>query len=1782
MKRKRLAILLAVSLLLQILPLPMGCLAQVSGIFRTSMAAEADEEVLSGTEGDISWQLVPEEPKDGWLLNGVTPYRLELSGTGDMKKYSTESYSVKNDKNETVYYTRTTAPWKISISKIQTVVIGDGITSISDYAFYLGNSISSIEMPDSIKSIGNYAFYACNALKKAVLPDGIESIGNNAFEYCTDMTEVNIPASVSSIGICAFYACSVLNSIEIPGSVEEIKASAFSSCKNLKKAVINEGVKIININAFYNCTALTEISLPESSLTTIGETAFYNTALVSFNVPASVTNIGVNPFMLGSFKNITVSPGSQHYEAINGVLIEKKDSKLYKVISYPCKGAATAVVPEPVEIIGKQAFYCSGLKSISLPGSLLDIEYSAFEGSIILSGIDVPGNVKKIGGRAFNNCSSLADISLGGDILSIGDYTFAYCSSITGLVLPDKVTYIGNSAFSNCYKLKELIFPNSIINIGNSVLSGCSVLEKVSFGQQIESIKGNVFNGCPKLAEIEISQKNQNLAAEGNVIYNKQKTKLIYYAAGMMSDKFMIPETVQTIGSYAFTYCTHLEELRFPASVTILEDSAVYYNSSISKLLFYGDAPAVSESNGQSYDDKYNVTSFTAYNTSILSNRVNNGSYNNSGMTIHKTEDSSGWENGWTGTAKYKNEEQQYADVYKWEQNYIVLDWNPDKTDIATGNFGGLSWKYRDDIGEIVFSGEGKIPDFEEDNLPSWSNIEGTDHMQDIKLIETGNATEIGNNAFNGASKLARIFSGDSLERVGQSAFANCTDLQVVGIQSAIRIDKEAFIGDTAIRDDMDIRNCQIVGDSAFKGCTSLTGILLGESLKTIGNEAFALCSKVETMILPESLVSLGDSCFMGCSILRTINIPGNVTAVPALCFADCANLQKVYFYGDCPVAWEDNCFNNTHTDITIYYRAGNTSWDNVGTSWNNIPVTGLDKFYTEQQDHYSFANSSSSFGYGSRYFIPRQRYVTALQSIIRGSFYYALSDVWGGSCFGMAASSTEFYEGEMFNVTDYNPLAENLYDITAPGDANAAITKLIEIYQVSQYVDEIGMEIAVNLGKYKKLVNQVEEFERSGGLDIDSSADPLVMCLYDGCSGHAVVPVSVNMDSNGNYIFEVYDSNFPNGFRTLMVNKDLSGIIYGSYKEASFVRYSTIRDCLLNADFTGQYLNKEPFESNKVAIAINRPEINLVNGGGRDYTEIEGAYEQRPVSDATEDETNTLRSFVLPQGEYHIEDASIEKQSDGEEAVQEKLKYYIATEDLFSEIETSDEDAELVVKSVKGTGYDTVTLLSEEPGTESELTVMDVSGIKKEISVKASSVTVDILNDMEMTLTVSDDATEVKVDGEELEMSGTQADISFCTQDKEKQMEISDMYCELSLDSNNKLSGLAEAYVTWANNSTEDMDVIARIKDGKGNVIAEYKENKTINMGMQKINLLFDNIQTDLGGLSGEFNAVCEIIITGSSEASVSYPGIILNATGTQDVVIPAPEITLKPEETVTPAPETPATSIPEVTPTPTAKPQGGGSVIIFPYFTQTPSPSPAATQSPAAAPTSTATQVPVITPTPTPAVTQAPVSTPVPEATTAPAEPEETAEPDNNVSLPVKGKIVNSGALKYIVIKPSGTNGTVSVYGAKNKNDKSVVIPKKIKINGYSYKVTGINKNAFKNMKKLSKVTIGANVKVIGTGAFKNCKKLQFIIIPNKVTNIGSKAFAGCTGLKYLVVKSGKIKSIGAGAFQGTSQKVTVKTLKSKWKKYSKMFINKGKMTNKAVFLIEPAKLEYKGKSY
>ena len=710
-------------------------------------------------------------------------------------------------------------------------------------------------------------------------------------------------------------------------------------------------------------------------------------------------------------------------------------------------------------------------------------------------------------------------------------------------------------------------------------------------------------------------------------------------------------------------------------------------------------------------------------------------------------------------------------------------------------------------------------------------------------------------------------------------------------------------------------------------------------------------------------------------------------------------------------------------------------------------------------------------------------------------------------------------------------------------------------------------------MAKYRKLIKQVEEFERSGGLLIDSEADPVIMCIYSRDSGHAVVPVTVNMDAEGNYILEVYDSNYPSGLQELKIKKDFSGIDYGvfmKYTSASFVKYSTVRDALTNADFTGKGMIKGANDDTEVLIAVNQKDVNLENGGGRNYEEIEGAYEQLHLSDGEESE-DMIRSFVLPQGEYQMQITETEES----ETSAEDLKYYVSTEDLFTEIETSDEDAELTVKSVKGTGYDIVTLSSEEADAESEFTVMDKTGMEKEISVKGSSLSVEMVSGSEMKLSVSEDTSSVKVDGEEIALTDYQTTLSFL----ENSMGISDMTCELSMNDKNQVSGTASAYVTWAKDADEEVSATIKVKDEKGNAVVAYEAKVALQKGLQKVDVVLENVQADVGELEGGFKAVCEMILTDASNNSVSISCTDVALTATKvEVATPTPTA----DPTTTPDPTVTATPVPTVKPT--AKPVTPPIIIVQPVVTATPIPTATPVPTVTPEPTIEPTPVPTATPVPTIEPTATPESTPVvvetPEPTQEPLD--ETEEPADKKSLLKKGQIKSAKGVKYIVLKSAKKNGTVAVYGVKKKNAKSVTIPKKVKLNGYAFKVVSIHKNAFSGMKKLKNVTIGANVKKIGANAFRNCKKLEFVIIPKKVTTIGKSAFEGCTNLHRMLIKSNKIRSVGANAFLGIDSKMIAKMSESKWRLYADLFMNTGKMDQNALFIIDPVMLKYKGKSY
>lgn len=162
---------------------------------------------------------------------------------------------------------------------------------------------------------------------------------------------------------------------------------------------------------------------------------------------------------------------------------------------------------------------------------------------------------------------------------------------------------------------------------------------------------------------------------------------------------------------------------------------------------------------------------------------------------------------------------------------------------------------------------------------------------------------------------------------------------------------------------------------------------------------------------------------------------------------------------------------------------------------------------------------------------------------------------------------------------------------------------------------------------------------------------------------------------------------------------------------------------------------------------------------------------------------------------------------------------------------------------------------------------------------------------------------------------------------------------------------------------------------------------------------------------------------------------------------------------------------------------------------------------------------------------------------------------------------KLMTPSGISYRVTSTSKKNPTVSYQGGEKKT--TVVIPEKVSIDGVTYKVTSIAKNAFRNNKKIKKVVIAHNITKIEDNAFKDCKNLTSIVIGKNVKTIGKQAFSGCKNLKTVRVKTPLLtkKSVGNKAFYGIG-KEAVFTLPGKKAKSYKAIFKKCGAPKKAVY--------------
>ena len=175
-------------------------------------------------------------------------------------------------------------------------------------------------------------------------------------------------------------------------------------------------------------------------------------------------------------------------------------------------------------------------------------------------------SVTLIGEQSFAFCNNLTDITLSNNLVEIKPWAFYLCSDLTTITIPSSVTIIGERAFYSA-GLISVTIPENVTSLGD-----------------------NVFHGCNSLINIEVISANPNYSSLNGVLYNKDQTILLQYPKGKTNTSFEIPESVTSIGKYAF-YFASLSSIVIPSSVTTIELGAFDICRDLSSIICHATTP---------------------------------------------------------------------------------------------------------------------------------------------------------------------------------------------------------------------------------------------------------------------------------------------------------------------------------------------------------------------------------------------------------------------------------------------------------------------------------------------------------------------------------------------------------------------------------------------------------------------------------------------------------------------------------------------------------------------------------------------------------------------------------------------------------------------------------------------------------------------------------------------------------------------------------------------------------------------------------------------------------------------------------------------------------------------------------------------------------------------------------------------------------------------------------------------------------------------------------------
>jgi len=405
-------------------------------------------------------------------------------------------------------------------------------------AYPANKNVTTYSIPSSVKSIESAAFLGA-ALTSITIPETVTSIGSWAFLGAA-LTSVTIPSGVTSIGHSTFYGAPSLTTVTIPASVTSIGGGAFGYALSLS-------------NVYFLGDAPANVGTTPFVGTAVGARAYITPGASGFGNPGSIWNglivtlAGPTTLSDGTYLCTTGAPSSStpNFTITNGV------------VSAGGSCAGDVVIPEGVTSIGGEAFLnATSMTSISIPASVTNIGIGLRETG--LTRITVAAD-----NQNFSSPTTGPDAGVLFNKAATAIVVYPKAKAGSSYSIPESVTSIGPEAFGSATALTSITIHSGVTSIANSAFRNSG------------------------LTSFTVSEDNQNFSSpttglDTGVLFNKASTELIHYPNERDATFYSIPNTVTSIGVFAFEL-TDLTSINIPETVTSIGSNA-FENADITSI----------------------------------------------------------------------------------------------------------------------------------------------------------------------------------------------------------------------------------------------------------------------------------------------------------------------------------------------------------------------------------------------------------------------------------------------------------------------------------------------------------------------------------------------------------------------------------------------------------------------------------------------------------------------------------------------------------------------------------------------------------------------------------------------------------------------------------------------------------------------------------------------------------------------------------------------------------------------------------------------------------------------------------------------------------------------------------------------------------------------------------------------------------------------------------------------------------------------------------------------